>query len=301
MSPGGSDPSTVTRINNRTPFDVLPSGEIVFAQRDYTDRYRVFSDLHVTTLDGAVRRVTRGARLTAPSTGPDGMWAVAVTEGGGTNGLARVDLRARFAADAGGVATRHVLGLPGGLARRAVDRRQPLDGPPARCGRPRCPRACGGRGDPRPGARPGAEVECRWQLPGLVVGPDRHPEHPGRGGRSAHRRRRPARPADERPYGSGVSERRSGRRVALLLGLPRRRLGGGAGPVRSGRRPGRSRPGGPLRRTRLSPRRFSRCRHFRHVRNGVRRAGAPGRRPHPPARAAPRPGQRVRRAGAPGP
>ncbi len=92
MAPDGGDPSTVTRINNRTPFDVLPAGEIVFAQRDYTDRYRVFSDLHVATLDGTVRRVTRGARLTAPSAGPDGTWAVAVAEGGGTNGLARVDL-----------------------------------------------------------------------------------------------------------------------------------------------------------------------------------------------------------------
>ena len=83
---------TVTRINNHTPFDVLPRGEIVFAQRDYTDPYRVLSDLHVATIDGAVRRVTRGARLTAPSAGPEGTWAVAVAEGGGTNGLARVDL-----------------------------------------------------------------------------------------------------------------------------------------------------------------------------------------------------------------
>ena len=92
IPPGGGDPSTVTRINNRAPFDVLPSGGIVFAQREYTDRYRVFSDLHVATVDGAVRRVTEGARLTAPSAGPDGTWAVAVTEGGGTNGLARVDI-----------------------------------------------------------------------------------------------------------------------------------------------------------------------------------------------------------------
>ena len=92
MPSDGGDPTTVTRINNRAPFDVLPSGGIVFAQREYTDRYRVFSDVHVATVDGAVRRVTRGARLTAPSAGPDGTWAVAVTEGEGTNGLARVDL-----------------------------------------------------------------------------------------------------------------------------------------------------------------------------------------------------------------
>ncbi|MCY4120148.1 MAG: hypothetical protein OXG72_04430, partial [Acidobacteria bacterium] len=92
MAPGGGDPSTVARINNRASFDVLPSREVVFAQRDYTDRYRVFSDLYLTTIEGDVRRVTEGARLSAPSAGPDGTWAVAVAEGGGTNGLARVDL-----------------------------------------------------------------------------------------------------------------------------------------------------------------------------------------------------------------
>ena len=94
MDPDGGDPTTLTRVNHRTPFDILSSGAIVFAQRDYTDRYRVFSDLHVATVDGPVRRVTRGARLTAPSAGPDGTgWAVAVSEGAGTNGLVRVDLR----------------------------------------------------------------------------------------------------------------------------------------------------------------------------------------------------------------
>ncbi len=92
-SPAGGEQSTITRTNNRTPLDVLPNGEIVFAQRDYTDRYRVFSDLYVATIEGSVRRVTAGARLTAPSAGPDGTWVVAVTEGGGTNGLARIDLR----------------------------------------------------------------------------------------------------------------------------------------------------------------------------------------------------------------
>ena len=93
ISPAGGEQFTVTRTNNRTPSDVLPNGEIVFAQRDYTDRYRVFSDLYVATIEGSVRRVTEGARLTAPSAGPDGTWVVAVTEGGGTNGLARIDLR----------------------------------------------------------------------------------------------------------------------------------------------------------------------------------------------------------------
>ncbi|MCY4633725.1 MAG: hypothetical protein OXG04_04320 [Acidobacteria bacterium] len=93
MSPAGGDPSTVTRINNRAPFDILPSGDIVFAQRDYTDRYRVFSDLYLTTVQGDVRRVTNGARLSAPSGGTEETWAVAVAEGRGASGLVRVDLR----------------------------------------------------------------------------------------------------------------------------------------------------------------------------------------------------------------
>ena len=92
MPPGGGDGSTLTRTNNLTRFDFLPGGGIVFAQREYADRYRRYSDLYVLTPAGSVRRVTEGARLTAPSAGPGGAWAVAVAEGGGTAGLARVDL-----------------------------------------------------------------------------------------------------------------------------------------------------------------------------------------------------------------
>ena len=92
MPPAGGDASTLTRTNNLTPFDFLPGGGIVFAQREYADRYRRYSDLYVVTPEGSVRRVTEGARLTAPSAGPGGGWAVAVAEGGGTAGLARVDL-----------------------------------------------------------------------------------------------------------------------------------------------------------------------------------------------------------------
>ena len=239
MPPDGGDPTTVTRINNRAPFDVLPSGGIVFAQRDYTDRYRVFSDVHVATVDGAVRRVTRGARLTAPSAGPDGTWAVAVAEGEGTNGLARVDLLngsiRTLAVPEAGTYWAYPAVSPDGrriAASRWTERRHDvvvLDADGAR----------DARGDPRPGPRPGAEMEHGRPLSGLVVGPERHPEHPGRGGRFAHRRPRPARHADEHADGGGVSERRPRRRVAVLLRLPRRRLGGGAGPVRSGRRPAR--------------------------------------------------------------
>ena len=91
--PDGGDPSTVARTNHVTTFDFGPSGEVVFAQRDFTDRYRIFSDLYVVAPGGSARRVTWGARLSAPSVGPAGAWAVAVADGGGTNALVRVDLR----------------------------------------------------------------------------------------------------------------------------------------------------------------------------------------------------------------
>ena len=92
MPPAGGDASTLARTNHLTRFDFLPGGGIVFAQREYADRYRQYSDLHVLTPDGSVRRVTEDARVTAPSAGPGGSWAVAVADGAGTNRLVRVDL-----------------------------------------------------------------------------------------------------------------------------------------------------------------------------------------------------------------
>ncbi len=92
MPPDGGDASTLARTNHPTRFDFLPGGGIVFAQREYADRYRQYSDLHILTPDGSVRRITEDARVTAPSAGPGGGWAVAVADGAGTNGLVRVDL-----------------------------------------------------------------------------------------------------------------------------------------------------------------------------------------------------------------
>ena len=92
MPPGGGDASTLTRTNHLATFDFLPGGGIVFAQREYTDRYRQYSDLHVVTPEGSVRRATEDARLAAPSAGPGGDWAVAVADGEGMTGLVRVDL-----------------------------------------------------------------------------------------------------------------------------------------------------------------------------------------------------------------
>ncbi len=92
MPPAGGDASTLARTNHLTRFDFLPDGGIVFSQREFTDRYRHYSDLYVLTPEGSVRRVTQGARVASPSAGPGGGRAVAVMDGGGTNGLVRVDL-----------------------------------------------------------------------------------------------------------------------------------------------------------------------------------------------------------------
>lgn len=86
----GSGESTVTLISG-TIFAFAPDGGIVFAQYEFAGPHRIFSDLYRVTPDSDVRRITTRARLTAPSVGPAG-WAVAVAEGGGTNGLARVNL-----------------------------------------------------------------------------------------------------------------------------------------------------------------------------------------------------------------
>ena len=80
------------RLNGIGSFDWLPDGRLVVGQLEYEDTHRVFSDLYVMTADGDSRRLTRGQRLAQPSASPDGRWAVAVHEGGGTGELVRVDL-----------------------------------------------------------------------------------------------------------------------------------------------------------------------------------------------------------------
>ena len=89
--PTGGDESTIA-LTSGGAFSFAPNGDIVFAAIDFADRYRQFSDLYRVRPGRAVQRVTINARLTAPSVAPDG-WAVAIAEGRGTNGLARVDLR----------------------------------------------------------------------------------------------------------------------------------------------------------------------------------------------------------------
>ena len=87
----GGGESTVARIRGNT-FAFTPGGDILVDQLEFSGRYRQFSDIYRVRKDSAKQRLTAGARLTAPSAGP-GDWAVAVAEGDGTNGLARVNIR----------------------------------------------------------------------------------------------------------------------------------------------------------------------------------------------------------------
>ncbi len=82
----------LVRTNGMSTFDWLPDGGLVFAQGEYEGPYRTFEDLYRMSPSGRVRRLTHAARLEWPSAGPDGTWAVAVQDGGGTNRLVRVDL-----------------------------------------------------------------------------------------------------------------------------------------------------------------------------------------------------------------
>ena len=88
----GRDEQRLTRLNGDGSFAVLPSGDLLFAQLDYRDSYRVFGDLYLhLTATGEERRITRGERLSQPSATPDGN-AVAVRDGAGARSLVRVEI-----------------------------------------------------------------------------------------------------------------------------------------------------------------------------------------------------------------
>ncbi|HEX6939944.1 MAG TPA: hypothetical protein VF158_11070 [Longimicrobiales bacterium] len=91
------DPATgrVRDLARRNGLDAvawLPDGSILTAQLERDGPYRLYGDLYRVTPDGEERRLTRGARLTAPDVAADGRRAVAVQAGGGTNRLVLYDL-----------------------------------------------------------------------------------------------------------------------------------------------------------------------------------------------------------------
>lgn len=92
-SPDGSNARRLTRVNGvGGTLSWMPDGGVLFSQLDFTDPYRLTSDLYRAAPDGTVDRLTRGRRLTYADVSPDGSRAVAVQEGGGTNNLVIVDL-----------------------------------------------------------------------------------------------------------------------------------------------------------------------------------------------------------------
>ncbi len=91
-NPDGSDSRKLTRVNSVADWTWLPDGQVLVAEQEYTDPYRIRSDLVRVDQDGEEHWVTRGARLAQPTVSPDGRYAVAVQDGSGTNRLVRVDL-----------------------------------------------------------------------------------------------------------------------------------------------------------------------------------------------------------------
>ena len=88
----GSNDRKLLRLNNLSRFSWLPDGSLVGSEMEFTDPFRIRSDLIRIGVDGRKRRVTRGARLDQPTPSPDGRTVVAVQSMGGTNRLVQVDL-----------------------------------------------------------------------------------------------------------------------------------------------------------------------------------------------------------------
>jgi len=91
-SPAGGPAEAVGRTNGIATFDWMPDGRLLISQLEQAGPYRTFADLWVMDLDGSSTRVTHKARLEQPSVAPDGTWALAVQQGGGSSSIARVDL-----------------------------------------------------------------------------------------------------------------------------------------------------------------------------------------------------------------
>lgn len=88
----GGDEATF-RVFGAPSLDWLPDGRILLAELHPEGPWRWRHDLVVLDpASGTRRRLTKGARLSAPAVEPGGTHAVAVREEGGTNQLVRVEL-----------------------------------------------------------------------------------------------------------------------------------------------------------------------------------------------------------------
>ncbi|MCH7890921.1 MAG: PD40 domain-containing protein [Gemmatimonadetes bacterium] len=90
--PDGSNDRKLFRLSNLSDFAWLRDGSLVVSELEFTDPFRIRSDLFRIDPAGRKRRITRGARLDYPTPSPDGRTVVAVQSRGGTNRLVRVDL-----------------------------------------------------------------------------------------------------------------------------------------------------------------------------------------------------------------
>ena len=85
------DEVKLARTNSLSKPVWTPAGQVLFAQIDYTDPYRLRQDLYLAERDGRVSRLTEGSRLDHPHVSPEGDRIVAVQEEGGSTRLVLVE------------------------------------------------------------------------------------------------------------------------------------------------------------------------------------------------------------------
>jgi Tol biopolymer transport system component len=93
ISPETGDSRKLTRLNRLANLSWTPQGTILLSQTEFTDPYRIRGDLYLADPDGEVERLTWGTRLDHPHVEPQGRFAVAVQEEGGTTRLVKVNLQ----------------------------------------------------------------------------------------------------------------------------------------------------------------------------------------------------------------
>lgn len=89
----GAAPRRIARRNTMEPNVALPDGRVIFAQSEWADPYRLWSDLWVREANGMEHALTQGARLFAPDARARDGAVVAAQNVAGATRLVRVDAR----------------------------------------------------------------------------------------------------------------------------------------------------------------------------------------------------------------
>ncbi|MDT8342265.1 MAG: hypothetical protein RQ751_12195, partial [Longimicrobiales bacterium] len=90
LDPSRGESRALARTHGAARFDFGPAGEVVLAQPEFQDPYRIFSDLWRVDAAGTRTRLTSGARLDHPTVSPDGTHIVAVRYQGAESRLVRL-------------------------------------------------------------------------------------------------------------------------------------------------------------------------------------------------------------------